>query len=755
MAPTDRLRPWQRPALWLALIVTAQVLAGLLHIAAVPLWQQHEADYYNIIRTLAQQGRLPSSEGLSEAEADVLQLTQPPLYFAMGALVVAAIPAQQPMPPGAQPPALCIGESAQSPLLEYPAAPGLDAEWRAGFALRLLSLAFGVGTVVLAWAAGRVLVPRWPLAALLGAALLAFEPNTLALMTTISNDALLLLLACANLYAALRLFREARWRWAALMLLTAALAVLTRLPGWATAAFTGLCLTAAMGHALLAALRQRAGRQLLPPLVMLASSAAALAAIMLFNLSAYGTVFGRYTGLEDSIRAAFTQLNALPETAVAVARATATDLAGVLIRALPDALAFAALLVLAAGLALSAVGAMLALRRRPPIGGARLLWLLIACASCGIGLVLLRNTMTTAFSGGVTPYLGAAIFAPVRYYAPALPALALLCGWGIALAVYAVRTPARMARAAHTAGALAAAGMALCLLAAGVISSVRALRERPAPVILSERAFAALEDVTRLPSAPQQGFPHILGYRAVLASQPGTVSVTLFARAETALLTHQALQFALGDQTCTVLPGRGFDSTLAWGPGDIHALTVDVPNCDTAPPPELPLSVSWIAADLNGVVQGRSQVVPLGMLAIDGSAASCPPDLGTIGAGYRLWGFDSPAEVAREENYQPSARWIVEQRDPAARARRFIFSQQQGAAEFVCDFSDRPVDMWDEAEIVYVDRCPLRFPAQAPTGLYDVSVVLLNADGQPLPAQDAAGQPLLGGRVPLGVIGVR
>jgi hypothetical protein len=754
VAPTDRPRPWRRSALWLALIVAAQVLAGLLQIAAVPLWQQHEADYYNIVQTLAQQGRLPSSEGLSEAEADVLQLTQPPLYFAVGALVAAAFPAQQPMPPGEQLPTLCIGEIAQSPLLKYPSAPGLEAEWRAGFALRLLSLAFGVSAVVLAWAAGRVLAPRWPLAALLGAALVAFEPNTLALATTISNDALLMLLACANLYAALRLFREARWRWAVLMLLTAALAVLTRLPGWATAAFTGLCLLAALGHALLAALRQRMGRRLLPPLMALAGGAAALAAIMLFNLSAYGTVFGRYAGLEDSVSAVFTRLNALPETAIAVFRATAYDLGSVLTSALPDVLAFAVLLALAAGLSLGGLCALLALRRRPTVC-TKLLWLPIACLGVGVGLVLLRNTMTTAFSGGVTSYLGAAIFAPVRYYAPALPALALLCGWGLAMAVYAVHVPARAVRAARTAGTLAAAGVALCLLAAGLISSVRALRERPAPVILSASAFDALEGVTRLQPALQQGFPHILGYRTELASQRSMVSLTLFAQIDAPLLTHQALRFALGDQTCTVLPGRGFDSTLAWAPGNIHALTVDVPNCNAAPPPELPLSVSWIAADLNGTVQGRSQDVSLGVQSIDGVSASCPPDLGTIGARYRLWGFDTPAEVAREENYQPSARWIVEQRDAAAQTRRFIFRQQQGSAEYMCEFADRPVSIWEEGEIVYVDRCPLRFPAQAPPGLYDASVVLLDANGQPLPAQDAAGQPLQDGRVPLGVIVVR
>ena len=71
-------------------------------------------------------------------------------------------------------------------------------------AMRLLSVLLGAGAIVAGWAALRSLLPRWPVVALSGAGFIAFLPQHLAILGSVSNDPLAELIAALTLLAAVR-----------------------------------------------------------------------------------------------------------------------------------------------------------------------------------------------------------------------------------------------------------------------------------------------------------------------------------------------------------------------------------------------------------------------------------------------------------------------------------------------------------------------------------------------------------------------
>ena len=167
----------------LATIIVAYIVIGVLYAALTPLWQvPDEPAHYNYVRALAEDGAFPVLEpgdydqkllGRLTAERFPPELSiepveyedhQPPLYYAIAALV-------------------------------YRIFGG------AVLPLRLLSVLFGAGLLVVAFGAVRTVFPGQPELGLMAAGLIAFIPQHVAMTAGANNDALAELMVGLTLWA--------------------------------------------------------------------------------------------------------------------------------------------------------------------------------------------------------------------------------------------------------------------------------------------------------------------------------------------------------------------------------------------------------------------------------------------------------------------------------------------------------------------------------------------------------------------------
>jgi 4-amino-4-deoxy-L-arabinose transferase-like glycosyltransferase len=158
----------------LALILAAYLVIAALYAIRTPDWQApDEPAHYNYVRQIADESELPVLEmgdwqqdyqnQLTATDFDPALLDrlhtveyedhQPPLYYLL------------------QAPIYAISDGDLTPM-------------------RWLSVVLGAGVVLTTWAALRILLPRWPTVALTGAAFVAFLPQHLAILSSVSNDAL-------------------------------------------------------------------------------------------------------------------------------------------------------------------------------------------------------------------------------------------------------------------------------------------------------------------------------------------------------------------------------------------------------------------------------------------------------------------------------------------------------------------------------------------------------------------------------------
>ncbi|NLX08399.1 MAG: glycosyltransferase family 39 protein [Chloroflexi bacterium] len=172
----------------LALILVVYGLLAWQYAVRVPDWQApDEPAHYNYVRQIADEGRLPVLEmgdwqqdyqnalvgsGFDPALTDRIDTLeyedhQPPLYY----------------------------------LLQAPVYAASDGDL---VALRLFSALIGAGVVLAAWATLRALFPRWPALALTGAAFMAFLPQHVSILASVSNDSLAELLVGLTLLASVR-----------------------------------------------------------------------------------------------------------------------------------------------------------------------------------------------------------------------------------------------------------------------------------------------------------------------------------------------------------------------------------------------------------------------------------------------------------------------------------------------------------------------------------------------------------------------
>ncbi len=171
----------------LSLIVMAYLVLASLYALRTPDWQApDEPAHYNYIAQLAD-GDLPVLEmgDWQQDYLDELRATDfdPALLDRLDTLQY---------------------EDHQPPLayaLDVPVYLATDGDLTA---MRLFSVLIGACVIVTAWATLRVLLPRWPVVALVGTAFMAFLPQHLAILGSVSNDpaaeliVALVLLACVR-----------------------------------------------------------------------------------------------------------------------------------------------------------------------------------------------------------------------------------------------------------------------------------------------------------------------------------------------------------------------------------------------------------------------------------------------------------------------------------------------------------------------------------------------------------------------------
>lgn len=732
------------PAL-LALILVAQVAVGIGFAASMPLWLEHEADFYNVVRFIVDRGRLPLPEDYPAGDADIRQATQPILYFVLTAPILALVDDRAPVPPGTQPFLICAGGTnlPTIPTLTTPAytfPPSGSA--LGGYALRIFGVLLGAAAVALTYAAGRVLFPQYPGAALAAAAVLAFEPTLLRQSALISNDILLLTVAAANLYFLARLVRGGvRTGTLIPILITAGLAALTRLPGWAVLALDGAVLLAIIVRALSGG--RRSALLALAGLALIIAVAVGLAG---FNWLRYGSFLGRYQALDQVVLGTLRDFRLPVITLIGILDQTWNDMMRLMI-ALRTRFILERLygFIPALMLALALIGGLFGLVRRT-LRRELVLWLALAFA---VGLVVVRN-ITVAGDDNTTLYDTSYIFAPLRYYMAGLPALALLIGVGAARLLGLVRLDGRL-------GAL----IALPWLIVGGASAARIALETPREIIVER-----VPDGAQSPALLTGGAgPTVLAYALRERPADGQIDVTLYLQSDSPLTDNFIGRVSAGEggarASCEFAPTDGAYPPPRWTPGAIIRAEMTLPYCPPFSrdplPAGTPITLEWLPFTLD---RQRIDADPPLTYQIGTTSAAiprygdCPGNLGIVAGNYQAAKFNSPAETRAGETYVPSLNWLVFEPQPNAIARIFVFRHDATGQEYPCNRTARYVNAWVRGEVVFFDGCPMQFPPDAPEGAYTVLVGIQDAQFRYLPAVtdlDADPTPL----IPVGSITLR
>jgi MFS family permease len=158
--------------LLLVITVVAYAVIGILYAALTPTWQvPDEPAHYNYVRALAKERGFPIIELGDYDQKYINRLTTEhfPTELSIESLEY---------------------EDHQPPLYYLLATPIYLLFGGAVLPLRLLSVVFGAGLLVVAFGAVRTMFPERPELALMVAAFVAFIPQHVAMMAGIENDGL-------------------------------------------------------------------------------------------------------------------------------------------------------------------------------------------------------------------------------------------------------------------------------------------------------------------------------------------------------------------------------------------------------------------------------------------------------------------------------------------------------------------------------------------------------------------------------------
>jgi 4-amino-4-deoxy-L-arabinose transferase-like glycosyltransferase len=188
---------------WLLIILAAYSLMGVAYSWVVPLGEApDEIDHFLYVRHLVEQRAFPVMRPIA-ADNDTMEANQPPLYYLLNAVVTAGFPmaASAELPQNA-----CFtfdphdGGRANFYLHDVTEQNLLSGDYLAFRVARLLSILQGVMSILLAFSIGRQLVPDDERVALLGAAILAFNPQFIFITASVNNDVLTAVLGSALVY---------------------------------------------------------------------------------------------------------------------------------------------------------------------------------------------------------------------------------------------------------------------------------------------------------------------------------------------------------------------------------------------------------------------------------------------------------------------------------------------------------------------------------------------------------------------------
>jgi hypothetical protein len=749
------------PTRILALILVFKLVLGLLYVIQQPLWQYHEADFLRVVRTLRDEGHLPVLA--DDAAPDTKNNSQPPLYYFMLLPFVSVMDDNQAVPPGINPLAVCDGYNTNLTSLVTTTAYDnpLHGAVALGYTLRVLSLLTSLLAVAFTYLAGRVLFPNKPVVALLAAGLLAFEPTSVIVASEINNDNLILALGAVHLWLCARLIHQRGSLALNLvgLLVIAVLGLLAKLSGWLMLGISVLLITGL----LLQMMRRRASRrQRQIALGIVGLLIVAVVGIVLFNIAQYGSALGRYRGLEKTITATLQNLppRHVAEMTVATLQDTFADYLNPLRSVQPPTsliLVYGAILTLGILAGLYGVFQAVRSRNKPALISFALL---IVYAFLMVGLVIFRSILNNGTPDFVNTML---IISPVRYYAPALPALALICAAGFS-AIVLPRMPSL--------GVIAGAGLAACwlLVSFAALTVPLNMSQLRSSAVMSQSDFAALSGVVSVQDTQTSDLPQILGYRLKTHPADGLIDLDIYARVNQPLTESYALQTNLTSGTqrtsCRTVPVRGLFPTPRWPSDKVVVLHSQIPNCVANRPAPIQLDVQWWKSITVGSLASTEPVgTALNLTTINDTlqqAESCPANMGVIGGGLQLLKYNAPPKITLQGQpviYLPSVNWLARTIPPDAYVRVYQLSNAESGAVYNCSGYPRqdtyPFEKWSAGETVYFDECVLTIPPDAPKGSYTVSVGVQRTDGTLLEAVDSTGSPVASNLIPVGKLEIQ
>jgi hypothetical protein len=209
----------RRAATALAAVLAVYYTLAVWYSVSIPLGEApDEVPHYTYVRYLAQHGRLPTTEEEHEA-------FQPPLYYALGAVLISWIEDE----PGAS---FAVRANAHFDVAD-PRAPknlllhSADEAWPyrgwalAWHLLRLLSIVLGGVTVWAVYRLGRILFPAQPAIPLAMAGMTAFTPQFIFLSSVANNDNAALTFSALVLWQVAAILHETEsgriWRCSAML----------------------------------------------------------------------------------------------------------------------------------------------------------------------------------------------------------------------------------------------------------------------------------------------------------------------------------------------------------------------------------------------------------------------------------------------------------------------------------------------------------------------------------------------------------
>lgn len=275
----------QRHILWVALVLVA-VLSSLSSVISPLFEPPDELQHYQFVRYLVDKRELP----VQELDGEISQSHQPPLYYVIGALLVAGIDDPEEIPPRNPFWAYVAGQVSRDNKQQF-LNPHSQAFPYRGTALvvhllRLWSVALALGTVTVMWLLGRTLWPDEPTKVVAMLSVAVLNPMFLYIAGAVNNDNLIILCGTLSLWLSARALKDGfAWRTTLLIGLVWGCALLSKL--------TGLILAVSWGVALVwTAWQRRDGRLFISRFAAMVGIALAFSGWWFIrNIQVYGEVF--------------------------------------------------------------------------------------------------------------------------------------------------------------------------------------------------------------------------------------------------------------------------------------------------------------------------------------------------------------------------------------------------------------------------------------------------------------------------------